>query len=142
MLVTCRVATRSWSPPFAMVATATLPPSLVLTYMMHHTYDKGEDMHKLNCLRHIDILGQEKPLVATLWHSLPSLPREIPYRQQFQHRRFTTELVNCYCLQVHTRQTWPISCIKRYCKNIPISSDIAISSYASKIMQCNTKVQP
>ena len=51
-------------------------------------------MYKLNYLRHIDILGQEKPLVATLWHSPPLLPRETPYRQQFQHRL----PVSCYLL--------------------------------------------
>ena len=68
-----------------------------------HTYDKEEDntMYKLNYLRHIDILGQEKPLVATLWHSPPLLPRETPYRQQLQHR-----LPVACCLFVGNLPSW------------------------------------
>ena len=40
--------------------------------------------------------------------------------------------MNCNCLQVYERYNWPKSCIKRYRKNIAISSSIAIFSDVSK----------
>ena len=43
--------------------------------------------------------------------------------------------MNCNCLQVYEGQNWPKSCIKRYRKNIAISSSIAIFSDVSK--RCN-----
>ena len=43
--------------------------------------------------------------------------------------------MNCNCLQVNEGQNWPKSCIKRYRKNIAISSSIAIFSDVSK--RCN-----
>ena len=43
--------------------------------------------------------------------------------------------MNCNCLQVYESQNWPKSCIKRYRKNIAISSSIAIFSDVSK--RCN-----